>query len=504
MRCTTTLIVCSLFITLVSSAENDKRLIRAPITRRSRPDPILSTRTKKLGKRDNYLAKLFNDLGCQYLIDISVGTPGQKFTVTLDTGSADLWIPGKTCPSTDCPRALFNPSVSSTFEGLDKPFVLAYGIGNVNGTYVKDTVSVAGATVVNQQFGLASDTKQILTNMNTITVSNAAKRLKRDDSPKSNGLLGLGYPRLTAASGKGQGAYNPFVFNLAEQDIISEPVFSIYMNKVGSSGWVGEILFGGIDETKFKGNLSYVPVVPLHSIEKKRKKRAEIHTKDDFYWMVKAQGVAVTYTNGTSVSDTSSKNTTSAESTTSNNTAVTLSFDTASAYILDTGTTLTYLPLAMAEKIVVTMAGPDGFKVHEGTGTYLVNCSTAESNTQLELIMSDHKNPISLAVPASQLVIPLDGPTAAAAKTCLFGIAPSSDSVGSNLYLVGDSILRSTYMVFDMGKNQVGMAAAVGLEGKVQNSSFSFITREVESGVKFNHHLSAVAFLCCVVIFVLL
>ncbi|KAI9254271.1 aspartic peptidase domain-containing protein, partial [Sporodiniella umbellata] len=171
MRCTSIFTLCSIFVAIVSSAENEKRLIRLPITRRSRPDPILSTRAKKLGKRDNYLAKLFNDLGCQYLIDISIGTPGQPFTVTLDTGSADLWIPGNTCPSTDCPRALFDPSVSSTFENLEKPFVLSYGIGNVNGTYVKDTVNIAGVSIADQQFGLASDTKQILTNMNTITVS---------------------------------------------------------------------------------------------------------------------------------------------------------------------------------------------------------------------------------------------------------------------------------------------------------------------------------------------
>lgn len=86
MYCTVIIAIFLLSITIVSSAENDKRLLRVPITRRSRPDPIISTRMKKLEKRDNYMAKLFNDLGCQYLIDISVGTPGQNFTVAIDTG----------------------------------------------------------------------------------------------------------------------------------------------------------------------------------------------------------------------------------------------------------------------------------------------------------------------------------------------------------------------------------------------------------------------------------
>lgn len=84
MRCTTIITLCSLFITVVST--NEKPMLRIPITRRSRPDPIISAHINKFGKRDNYMSKLFNDLGCQYLIDISVGTPGQNFTVTLDTG----------------------------------------------------------------------------------------------------------------------------------------------------------------------------------------------------------------------------------------------------------------------------------------------------------------------------------------------------------------------------------------------------------------------------------
>ncbi|CEI99828.1 hypothetical protein RMCBS344292_13908 [Rhizopus microsporus] len=481
ISCAAVITLLSFYAATVSSSPTEKRILRVPIQRRSQPDPIISSQLKKYGKRDSYISTLFNDLGSQYLINVSIGTPGQNFTVTLDTGSADLWVPGNTCPAADCPNNLFDPSASSTYKSLNQPFTLTYGIGNVNGTYATDTITVAGATIQNQQFGLASDTKQILTNPSTITVSSENALSKRDDTPKANGILGLGYPRLTAASSKGQGPYNPFVFNLAAQNIISDPIFSIYLNNANTDGWVGEVIFGGTDQTKFKGNLTYLPVVPLSSVAKASKKRATLNTGGNYYWMVNAHGVAVTYTNSTSSSDTGIINTTA--TTNSSNAAVSLSFNATSAFILDTGTTLTYLPSSMAEQIITAMAGADGFTTDASSGTYLVNCEAATSNTQLELIMSDgKKNSVSLSVPASQLVIPLDGKTAATSKSCLFGIAPTGSTVGNNMYLVGDSILRSAYLVFDMGNNQVGIAAAMGVAGNVQGSSFSFSTPTSSDG----------------------
>ncbi|KAG1061710.1 hypothetical protein G6F42_027604 [Rhizopus arrhizus] len=108
---------------------------------------------------------------------------------------------------------------------------------------------------------------------------------------------------------------------------------------------------------------------------------------------------------------------------------------------------------------------------------------------------SGNADPVVLSVPASQLVIPLDAKTAEAASSCLFGIAPtSSSSVAGNLYLVGDSVLRSTYMVYDIGNNRIGIAAATGVDGSVQGVS----SASTSDGVSlFRQNPAMVALVTC-------
>jgi hypothetical protein len=421
--------------------------------------------------------------------------PRQKLILSF-LYSADLWVPGSSCPTTECPNGVFTQTSSSTFKSLNQAFQLTYGIGSVNGTYVTDTVTIAGATVQTQQFGLASDTQQILTNPNTITASNMAKTsndvtksvknlaASSSSTPAANGILGLGYPKLTAASSKGQSAYLPFVFNLASQGVIAEPIFSIYLNNAAKTGFVGEVVFGGVDNTKFTGNLTYLPVVPLSatatssSSKASKKKRAFSASTSDYYWMVYAQGVSVTDTsNSTSNLD--------------------LTFSSTGTFILDTGTTLTYLPTNIAQQIVQAVAG-NNVNTDAASGTYIVDCGLAKSTASFVLKMatsaSSTASPVTLSVPISGLIIPLDGTTTSNSNFCVFGIAPSgSSSVGSNMYLIGDSVLRSAYMVFDMGNNRVGLAAAVNVDGSVQGVSSSSTSSSATSAQPYSVSLTVSA-----------
>ncbi|KAG1222319.1 hypothetical protein G6F68_020672 [Rhizopus microsporus] len=78
----------------VAVAALDEGIIRAPIIRNHDPSYALEFAKKRyqhlsrrrFDKRDTFDASLYNDQGSQYLIEVSIGTPGQKFIVTLDTG----------------------------------------------------------------------------------------------------------------------------------------------------------------------------------------------------------------------------------------------------------------------------------------------------------------------------------------------------------------------------------------------------------------------------------
>ena len=182
----------------------------------------------------------------EYFINITIGTPPQRFALQLDTGSSDTWVPSAdsySCSDDGCSDyGAYNKNVSSTYsliraeEGL---FSITYGdLTYASGDYFTDVLS----------FG------QNMTITN-VTMANA------NDTDLTQGLLGVGL-RINEAS---ENDDQPFTFptvpeQLKAQGKIDRVSYSLYLDSYDDNK--GSILFGGIDSSRYTGELLALPLSP--------------------------------------------------------------------------------------------------------------------------------------------------------------------------------------------------------------------------------------------------
>merc|ERR1719352_1977765 len=175
----------------------------------------------------------------QFYGPIKVG--GQDFKVIFDTGSANVWVPGKSCGFLTCwlhPR--YDEKKSSTYEKDGRKYSVQYGSGPVEGIFSKDTVTMGSIEVKSQPFAEVSKVS-----FGPLNIAFAAG--------KFDGLMGLGFKSISE--------YNiptPFE-NMIDQKLIDEPVFAFYLQEDASEQ--GELVFGGIDTNHYTGDLVDVPLI---------------------------------------------------------------------------------------------------------------------------------------------------------------------------------------------------------------------------------------------------
>eukprot|EP00250_Pteridium_aquilinum_P020514 c24841_g3_i1 orf=259-1737(-) len=183
--------------------------------------------------------ELKNYLDAQYYGEIGIGTPPQMFTVVFDTGSSNLWVPSTKChTSVSCylhPK--FKPSKSSTYKEDGKECNIQYGTGAVYGVLSQDTVTVGDMEVSEQAF------------MEAVKEPGLTFLLAKFD-----GILGLGFKEFAV------GDATPVWYNMVDQGLVSEPVFSFWLNRNAQDDKGGELVFGGMDSSHYVGQHTYVPV----------------------------------------------------------------------------------------------------------------------------------------------------------------------------------------------------------------------------------------------------
>ncbi|WCJ20203.1 Aspartic proteinase [Euphorbia peplus] len=188
---------------------------------------------------DTDIVALKNYMDAQYYGEIGVGTPPQKFTVIFDTGSSNLWVPSSKCYlSIACFfHSKYKASQSSTYKKDGTSAEIQYGSGAIAGFFSYDSVEVGNLVVKDQQFIEATKEPGA-----TFVVA------------KFDGILGLGFQEISV------GKAVPVWYNMMKQGLIKEPVFSFWLNRKTEEAEGGELVFGGVDPSHFKGQHTYVPV----------------------------------------------------------------------------------------------------------------------------------------------------------------------------------------------------------------------------------------------------
>lgn len=295
-----------------------------------------------------------------------------------------------------------NSQDSSTFKVVDaNGFKISYADGTgAQGDYFTDVLSFGGQTLTNQTMGIAYE------------------------STLSPGLLGIGYDQNEASTGDNPPfVYSSVIDSLVTQGLISLKAYSLYLDDLEAS--TGSLLFGGLDSDKYQGNLVQMPIIPQ-----------TVGGQTLFTaFAVDMVSLAVSSSPG-------------------NSTPVTQSaFDI--PVILDSGTTLTYVPESLLLDLVNQLNG-----AVDQQGFPFVDCSLRDDNAGLTfdfgLGTSDR---IVIKVPAAELIYDSDvytggsTPDVSLQNPCALGFQAQNGAP----YVLGDNFLRSAYVVYDLKNNLIAL-----------------------------------------------
>lgn len=230
-------------------------------------------------------------------------------------------------------------------------------------------------------------------------------------SSSGEGILGIGYEINEVQVGRaGKDAYANLPAQMVTDGLISSNAYSLWLNDLDAS--TGSILFGGVDTAQYHGTLETLPV------QKEYGYYAE--------FLITLTEVKL----GTLV----------------------IAENQAQAVLLDSGSSLTYLPNAMVEAIYEEV----GAQYDSTEGAAYVPCSLAYNTTALNFTFSTPE----IQVTMDELVIPVTSTSGEpltftdGTAACLFGIAPAGDSTA----VLGDTFIRSAYLVYDLDNNEISIA----------------------------------------------
>jgi len=215
----------------------------------------------------------------------------------------------------------------------------------------------------------------------------------------------------------GKQAYPNVPQLLVNQKLIQSNAYSLWLDDLEAS--TGLILFGGVNTEKYHGSLSSLPIAKYQGQS----------APSEF--IIAMTGL---------ISDDGNKN-------------QTVALDSTIDVLLDSGSSLSYLPDDTASALFDMFDA----KYDSKSQAAYVPCSLANSPGTLDFVFTDP----TISVPLNELVIN-PGPRSDGSiltfqdgsAACIFGISNSGDSTN----VLGDTFLRSAYVVYDLDNNQISLA----------------------------------------------
>ncbi|KAF9929184.1 Vacuolar protease A [Linnemannia zychae] len=315
-----------------------------------------------------------------YTGTIVLGNPPQSFEVVFDTGSDMIVITSDKCEGIHCkdmPHYTCNSCTKTPFS-----YNITYGDGTWGaGPIVADRVSIGGLVIQDQQI---LDVTQ-----NALDLSAYGSHIA--------GLVGLmpTSPVLNAV---------PPLQTILKDKLLDMNVFSVYLTPSLVERQGGTFLFGGIDNTKFIGDLNYVPLATGFGTSKGM-------------WYLTADKAYVG--------------------------DVEVEGYTPSPWLFDTGTSFIAVPASFANAFHATIPGAN---YSDTNRAYTLPC---KGNTTFSISF----NGIKYTVPYEDYVATSD----LKATTCVSLIMPLRNY---NMFILGDPFLRQVYAVYDFnpGASRIGLA----------------------------------------------
>ena len=409
----------------------------------------------RISKRDASAVTFKDNLSpYAFVAEVAVGTPPQKMELVITTSTGQTWVQNSDASycvsykdwvypvdefgyrdySKDpeevetlglCTLGSFNKTLSSTYQ-------------NANQQYEDFSVDLPGGdSPYGQNFTdhlALGDIK--LTDVPMGLVKNSATYV---------GFLGLGYNSTSRSSyydsySSYDSQYQPsFMDRMVRDDHITTRAFSMWLDD--AEGKSGNLLFGAVDHSRYEGELVRVKAISQYAYP----------------------GTFGVTLDGLSLS---SKADSKMESFPSNDFPLGVTFGP--------GDVLSYLPPRLYSKI----AEAAGAEYNISTRLTTIPCDAAKTNkAKFSIRLSGPEGPVVNFEMADLVISKNLTPSSYDSYygddgSCIFGVqerdnsdSSSSSSYGTSTYILGSSVLRRTFMTFDLQNREVAVAPVKFVSG---------------------------------------